>query len=293
MIPYRSENGISARADFSECAACIYLEQGRFRWNTEDSDEGDYCMTNGQKAAIGVSLLGVLLVAGRFAMIYKANHEEGPAPKDPYADRKVDPDELVFLKKERPDSLKDEKALTGRTLWVSAGGQMDYYVDKGNHVDYAHPVGTLLGAEQLLIKGAFEEKAPTSGPAVARIPGGEKHVLLAFTLPGSSDPNALYATPVGNFDGANYSLLNDQIFFYDDPHVLYKHWGPEMWAHIDKHEAVLGMNENQAMMSLGEVIKPDSDNTGDRDVSYENNGKPLTIQFVKNKAVKITPESSF
>lgn len=250
-------------------------------------------MTTGQKAAIGFTVLGILAIGVRVGLIYKANHEPVAVPKDPYADRKVDPDDLVFLKKERPDSLKDEKALIGRTLWVSAGGQMDYYVDKGNHVDYAHPVGVLLGAQQLLVKGAFEEKAPSSGPAVARIPAGEKHVLLAFTMPGSSDPNALYASPVGNYDNGNYSLLNDQIFFYEDPHVLYKHWGPEMWSHIDKHEAVLGMNENQAMMSLGEVIKPDSDNTGDRDVTYDNNGKPLMIQFVKNKAVKITPESSF
>jgi hypothetical protein len=250
-------------------------------------------MTTGQKAAIGFVVLGVLLVGGEFGLIYKRNHEQMAVPKDPYADRKVDPDDLVFLKKERPDSLKDEKALTGRMLWVSAGGQMDYYADKGNHVDYAHPVGVLLGAQQLLVKGAFEEKAPSSGPAVARIPAGEKHVLLAFTLPGSSDPSALYASPVGNFDNGNYSLLNDQIFFYEDPHVLYKHWGPEMWSHIDKHEAVLGMNENQAMMSLGEVIKPDSDTTGDRTVSYDNNGKPLSIQFTKGKATKITPETSF
>jgi hypothetical protein len=250
-------------------------------------------MTTGQKAGIGFAILGILAVGIRVGLIYKANHEEVAPPKNPYADQKVDPDDLVFLKKERPDSLKDEKALIGRTLWVSAGGQMDYYADKGKHVDYAHSVGTLLGAQQLLVKDAFEEKAPTSGPAVARIPAGEKQVLLAFTLPGSSEPNTLYATPVGNFDNGMYSLLNDQIFFYDDPHILYKHWGPEMWSHIDKHEAVLGMNENQAMMSLGEVIKPDSDKTGDRDVSYDNNGKPLMIQFTNGKATKITPESSF
>jgi hypothetical protein len=250
-------------------------------------------MTNGQKAAIGFSVLGVLLVGGEFLHLYRVNHTDMPVAKNPYADRKVDPDDLVFLKKERPDSLADEKALIGTTIWVSAGGQMDYYADKGKHVDYAHPVGTLLGAEPLAVKDVFEQKAPATGPAVARIPAGEKHVLLAFTLPNSTDPKALYATPVGDFDGGAYSLLNDQIFFYDDPHVLYKHWGPEMWSHIDKHEAVLGMSENQAMMSLGEVIKPGSDTPGDREVSFDNNGKPLLIEFAKNKAVKITPESSF
>jgi len=53
------------------------------------------------------------------------------------------------------------------------------------------------------------------------------------------------------------------------------------------------MSENQAMMSLGEVIKPGSDDAGNRDISFDNNGKPLMIQFKDNKAVKITPETSF
>ena len=250
-------------------------------------------MENGPKIAIGVSIVFVLAVAVRVGLIYHANHQEMPAAKNLYPARKVDPDDLVFLKKQRPDSLADERALVGHTLWVSAGGQLDYYADKGKHVDYAHPVGILPGAEPLLVKDVFEEKAPATGRAVARIPAGQKHVLLAFTLPASSDPKAEYATPVGDFDNGNYTLLNDQVFFYDDPHQLYKHWGPEMWSHIDKHEAVLGMSENQAMMSLGEVTRPDSDNTGDRDVAFENNGHPLMLRFEKNKAVKITPESSF
>jgi hypothetical protein len=248
-------------------------------------------MTNGQKAALGVTALFIVLIGVRIGLIYKANHEEAPVAKNPYAQQKVDPDDLVFLRKERPDSLADERAFIGKTLWVSAGGQLDYYIDKGKHVDYSKPVGTLLGAEPLLIKDVFEEKAPATGRAVFRFPPGQKHVLLAFTLPTSNDPSTLYATPVGNFDNGTYSLLNDEIFFYDDPRILYKAWGPAMWSHIDKHEAVLGMNERQAMMSLGEVIKPDSDSTGDRDVTYDNNGKPVTIQFEHNKAVKITPGS--
>jgi hypothetical protein len=247
-------------------------------------------MQKGPKIALASAGLFVLVVAGLFANQYRKNHEEGPAPKNPYADVKVDPDDLVFLKKERPDSLADERALIGKTLWVSAGGQMDYYADKGKHVDYAHPVGTLLGATPLMVTDVFEQKAPATGPAVARFPAGQRHVLLAFTLPSSTDPKTVYATPVGDFDNGLYSLLNDEIFFYDDPHKLYSHWGAATWAHVDKHEVVPGMSENQSMMALGQVMKPDSDNTGDRDVTYDNNGHPITIEFVKNKAVRITPE---
>jgi hypothetical protein len=247
-------------------------------------------MQKGPKVALASAGLFVLVVAGLFGNQYRKNHEEGPVRKDPYADIKTDPDSLVFLKKQRPDSLADERTLIGKTVWVSAGGQLDYYADKGKHVDYTHPVGTLLGATPLLIKDVFEQKAPATGPAVARIPAGQRHVLLAFTLPNSTDPKTEYATPVGDYDGGAYTMLNDEIFFYDDPHQLYSHWGAATWAHIDKHEVVEGMSENQAMMSLGEVMKPDSDSFGDRDVTYDNNGHPITIEFVKNKAVKITPE---
>jgi hypothetical protein len=94
---------------------------------------------------------------------------------------------------------------------------------------------------------------------------------------------------VGNYDSTGYNFFTDEIFFYDDPHQLYKHWGTAMWEHVDKHEPVLGMSENQAMMALGQVITPHGDTTGDRSVTYDNNGKPVTIQFENNKAVKITP----
>ena len=247
-------------------------------------------MQKGPKVALASAGLFVIVVAGLIGNQYRKNHQEGPVRKDPYADIKVDPDNLVFLKKQRPDSLADERTLIGKTVWVSAGGQLDYYVDKGKHVDYAHPVGTLLGATPLLVKDIFEQKAPSTGDAVARIPAGQRHVLLAFTLPNSAAPKTEYATPVGDFDNGLYTLLNDEIFFYDDPHQLYSHWGSAAWQHIDKHEVVPGMSENQAMMALGQVMKPSSDNTGDRDVTYDNNAHPVVIEFVKNKAVKITPE---
>ena len=116
-------------------------------------------------------------------------------------------------------------------------------------------------------------------------------MLLAFTLPKSSDPKAEFALPVGNYEGGNYNFVSDDIFFYDDPHVLYKHWGPEIWAHIDKHEVVPGMSENQAMMSLGEVIEPHGDTIGDRSVTYHVGSHEMTLEVADNKAVKITPGS--
>jgi hypothetical protein len=246
-------------------------------------------MENGKKIALAVSAAFVIAIGIRVGLIYKANHEELPVATETSAKPKLSDDDTVFLRKQHPDSLKDERDLIGKTIWVSAGGQMDYYHYASHHADYAHPVATLAGAEPLVIKDVFEQ-VPPKCRAVSRISAGERHVLLAFTMPKSSDPNALYAVPVGNYDNASYTFLTDEIFFYDDPHTLYKHWGADAWAHVDKHEVVPGMTENQAMMALGQVISPSGDTVGDRTVTYNNNDHPIRIVFQNNKAISVTPE---
>lgn len=250
-------------------------------------------MTNGMKIAGAVTTLLLLLFGIRIYFAYRAHQGESDATttaKAIAARPTLSDDDAVYLRKQRPDSLKDERELIGKTIWVSAGGQLDYFKDSGKHVDYAKPIDTLRGATPLVIKDVFEQVAPKGSRATFRIPAGQKHVLLAFTMPNSQDPKQLYATPVGYFDQGQYTFFSDEIFFYDDPHVLYKHWGPETWAHIDKHEAVLGMSENQVMMALGQVSKPSSDTMGDRSVEFDNDGHPIDVDFEHNKAVKITPE---
>jgi len=250
-------------------------------------------MSKGAKFMIGGTIVLLLALAIRIGLIYRANHEEGPALKKVEDMAPISDDEAVIytLRKLRPDSLKDVRDLIGKSVWVSAGGQMDYYHDAGNHVDYAHAVGTLQSPTPLLIKGVFEQVAPKSGRAVFRIAPGQRHVLIAFTLPKSDTPTALYATPVGFYADGRYTLYDDDLFFYDDPHQLYKHWSADMWTHVDKHEPVLGMNETQAMVALGEVMEPHGDTPGNRSITFDNIGHPVTIEFVNNKAVKITPGS--
>jgi hypothetical protein len=251
-------------------------------------------MSKGLKIALAALVAFVIAIGVEALWIHHRNTtaENTDVPrKDAYVKPTLSEDDAVYLRKERPDSLKDERELIGKTIWVSAGGQMDYYKDTGKHVDYAKPVGVLRGAEPLIIRDVFEQKAPANTRAVFRIAPGQRQVLLAFTMPNSTDPKQLYGVPVGNFDEGVYNFFTDEIFFYDDPHVLYKHWGPEVWAHVDKHEPALGMSENQAMMALGQVLTPHGDSVGDRSVSFDNDGHPVTIDFEHNKAVKITPGS--
>ena len=59
-------------------------------------------MNSSKKVAIGITVALLLALAIRVALIYQERHDTGPAPETA---AKVDPDELVFLKKQRPSSL--------------------------------------------------------------------------------------------------------------------------------------------------------------------------------------------
>jgi len=247
-------------------------------------------MTSGKKFAIGGTLLLLLSVGIELAWLHHERNAPMKVPDKPdYGP--TDPDDLVFLKKQRPSSLADEKQLVGKTVWVSAGGQMDYYPYASHHADYGKPVGTLLGAEPLIVKEAFEQVAPKS--SIFRIPGGDKQVLLAFTLPKSADPAKEYAFPVGYREGSDYTFFSDDILFYDDPHELFKYWGPQIWQAVDTHQVILGMNERQVQLSLGQVSKSVSNEYGNRLVVYANLGHPIAVTFVKNHATAFRPGQGF
>jgi hypothetical protein len=239
-------------------------------------------METGKKAAIGATVVLILAVGVRVGLIYKDRHEAAKPVE--VAQAKMDPDDLVFLKQMRPDSMKDIKELIGKTIWVSAGGQLDYFKYANHKADYAHSAGLLLGADPLIVKDAFEQVAPKT--ATFRIPGGDRQVLLAFTLPKSSDPSAVYATPVGYHDDGQYTFLTDQIFFYDDPHKLYN-WPADVWAAVDAHKVVMGMSERQVVLALGQVSKSESQDVGNRTVNFDNQGHPVDVTFEHNKVVSI------
>jgi hypothetical protein len=248
-------------------------------------------MKAGVKVALGGTAAMLLAVGIELAYLHHERNKPWAPPGASTAERKIDPDDLVFLKKERPDSMADIKEFYGKTLWVSAGGQMDYYSYAAHHANYAKIAGTLLGAEPIVVKDAFEQVAPKA--ATFRIPGGDRQVLLVFTLPNSPDPAKEWAVPVGYQEGKLFTFFTDEIFFYDDPHELYKSWGPQIWQAVDSHQVILGMNERQVQMALGQVSKSLSNEYGNRLVIYANMGKPMAVTFVKNKVTAFRPDQGF
>ena len=243
-------------------------------------------MQNGAKAAIGATVVLVLAVGVRVGLIYRERN--APAAVTAPEHEVIADDDLVFLKKKRPDSLKDVKELVGSTVWISAGGQLEFYPYVGHAAQYGKSAGTLLGAEPIVVKDAIEQVAPKA--ATFRIPGGGKQVLLVFTKP---DDAKEYAFPVGYKQDGQYTFYTDEILFYDDPHVLYKHWGPEIWKAVDEHQVILGMNERQVELSLGQVSKSTSKDYGNRMVVFANLGKPMAVTFVKNHVTAFRADQGY
>ena len=244
-------------------------------------------MQSGAKAAIGATVVLILAVGIRVGLIYRERNAPDKAVKAPAREVIAD-DDLVFLKQKRPDSMKDIKELFGTTVWVSAGGQLEYYPIVGHSAQYGKSEGTLLGAEPIVIKSAIEQVAPKT--ATFRIPGGDKQVLLIFTKPGDTKE---YAVPIGYREAGLYTFSTDEIFFYDDPHQLYKHWRPEIWKAVDAHQVILGMNERQVELALGQVSKSTSTEYGNRMVVFANLGHPMAVTFVKNKVTAFRPDQGF
>jgi hypothetical protein len=247
-------------------------------------------MTSGKKATLMGTAAMVLAVGGELIYLHYERNKPMNLPKAE-DHGPTNPDYLVFLKQKRPSTPADVKAMTGETLWVSAGGQMDFYPADGHHADYSKTAGTLLGAEPIVVKGVFEQAAPKD--ATFRIAGGDAQVLLAFTMPKSADPKKEFAVPVGYREGHDYTFRMDEIFFYDDPHELYRHWGPQIWEAIDSHKVILGMSERQVQLALGQVSKSVSEEEGNRLVVYSNLGHPMAVTFVKDHATAFRPDQGY
>jgi hypothetical protein len=198
------------------------------------------------------------------------------------AERQLTQDDVVQPRKMYIDSLESAKALKGRPVWVQSGYSLDYYPYTGHHVDFAHRVGFLPGAQPLQIQDIITEKAPSD--LATRIPLDDKQVFAVFKMP--NDPKE-YATAIGFIKGGDSTYFSDQIFYYDDPRQMYSHWGPQVWAAIDQHQPIAGMNELQAAMALGVVQQSDSQDIGNRTVDYDAGGKKWSVTFKNNKAIAI------
>ena len=241
-------------------------------------------MENAKRIAVGVAALLLLAIGVRGFFI----HRERVQASNPTQPRDTRPqltdDQLAVRRRLEPVTLQAAKVLVGKPVWVATGGQLDYYPYAAGHANYAHSEGVLLGLDKLQVKDVVTQVAPKS--AATRIPHGDKQVLMVFAK--GASPKT-YAVPVGYVDGGEYKFLLDNIFFYDDPRTIYSNWPSNVWAAIEAHRAEPGMNELQTGLALGQVMTSDSNDAGNRTIDYADNGKPIDVTFVNDKATEVKP----
>jgi hypothetical protein len=231
---------------------------------------------------IGAVTLVVLLIFGvRIFFLWRERH--APMVEKPQVvERKLTQDDVVLPRKLYIDDLKSAEVLVGKTVWVQSGFTLDYYPYTAHHVEFTHQAGVLPSVEALQIEDIVTEKAPAN-PAT-RIPLGDKQVFAIFKLPNDSKD---YATAIGYLQGSDSKYYCDDIFYYDDPHVMYKYWPADVWQAIDQHQPKPGMNELQTAMALGMIQQSESSDIGNRTVDYDAGGKKWSVIFQNDKATSV------
>ena len=180
-----------------------------------------------------------------------------------------------------------KKEMVGKPVWVKSGNQVPYYrYDAAAHtVNFKQSAGLLAPVAKLQVKDVTLQRQPvTLKPGEVAVV--RKQIMAVFE---QAEEPGLYAASIGTNTGDDFTFNVNELLFFDDPHELYKHWPPEIWEAIDKHEGKEGMSELQAAFAFGASGSSDSDKIGDRTVEFSNAGKPVTMTFEKNKAVKVTP----
>ena len=250
---------------------------------TPNPDEERPSSGNTKKLIFAFTAIMLVVVALRVYFVVKERRDSQVVHVDEGPSHNLTQDDYIVPRKLYPHTLADARQLNGKPIWVFAGSQMNDYAATPSHVNFGKNEGLLLGAEPLEVVNFIEQVAPAS--LYTRVPRGDRQVLMLFHKKG--DPKNLYAVAVGYHEAAGYTFYLDEAFFYDDPHVIYEHWPANIWQAIDQHKAVLGMNEQQAQLALGQVSRPGSGEINNRTVEYDNNGHPVTITFEHRKATKI------
>ena len=237
-----------------------------------------------QKLAL-IVLPAILIAAIGIWRIHVARSQ--PAMRPHAAERPLTDDEMVQPRKLYIDDLKSARDLIGKPVWIQAGYEMDYYPYTAHHVDFAHHAGVLPSVKRLAIQDVITEKVPAS--LEDRIAHGDRQAFAVFTMPGDAKE---YATPIGTIQGTDSSYYCDNIFYYDDPHQMYKFWPADVWQAIDAHAPKAGMSEMEVAMALGVIQQSQSSNYGNRTVTYVAGSKHWSVSFENDKATQVQQSSA-
>jgi hypothetical protein len=233
---------------------------------------------------IQIALALALVVATVRAGYYLYERHEDNAAAERQAQIKsagyANADYYVTPKKLYPYDLKSARQLTQQPVWVKEGYRYTYfpYDTATKRTDFGHDAGLLLPIERLEIKDVITGLPPGAG--------SQRQVLAVFEKDGKS-----FAVPIGFESEGQYKIYSDEIFYIEDPHVLYKHWPADVWQAVAQHQVNPGMNELQAVFALGMGVPDAGASSEGKTVRYPNGGKPLVVVYREGKAAEIKPGS--
>lgn len=232
--------------------------------------------TESRKKLQLVMLAAIVIAAGRAGYVVYDRYQTRKADEQPKQEVAMKADNYVTPKKLYLYDLKTAQELTKQPVWVKVGYGYTYYpFDRGRKkTDFAHEAGTLKPLQKIDVREVVMDHAPQSA--------GTQQMMAVFALDGKD-----YAVQVGTNQGEDFKFYTDNMFFVEDPHVLYKHWPADVWAAIDAHEVRPGMSQMQAGFALGMVTGSGSGEYGSQTVTYPNGGKPVTVTFRGDRAVEI------
>ena len=238
-------------------------------------------MTSRQKRIQLVLAVVLVIAALRVAIVFyeRSRPIETRKPPERASSYRITIDDYIHLPKVFPYDLKSaQQELSGKIVWVRAGNQLPYYSYSSatRHVAQDHQSGLLAPLEKLEIKDFVLQNGPRSPR--------QRQIMMIFNKIGD---HVQYATKAGIEEQGSYTFYVNDAFFLKDPHELYNHWPAEIWNAIDHHEVKLGMNEFQAGLAVGTSVTGSSGDYGNRTMQYTNAGKPVTVTFSDNQAVKV------
>jgi hypothetical protein len=222
-------------------------------------------------------ILALLLAGARTAYILYQRHADAKQVAAKAAPP-LNPDYYVTPKKFYAYDLKSAKQLTQQPVWVKVGHRSYYfpYNPATHRVDFANSAGMLLPLQKLEIKDVVLDKAPDSGDA--------KQVMATFDQDGKP-----YAFQIGTVESSDYKIFADGMLFLEDPHELYKHWPPEVWDEISRHEVMPGMSQMQVIFSVGVGLAQNGGSSSST-LRYPNGGKPLIVAYDdQSKVISVKP----
>ena len=242
------------------------------------------------KKRLGITVLAFVVAGGIEVGYLMWSRRDTSMPKKPEPAYSSNQDDYVTPHKIFPynvDSAKKE--LVGKPVWVKIGNEIPYYRYEAHTVNFGRQAGLLPPMAKLQVEDVVLARKPVTLKE-GQFSVVQKQIMMIFDLAG--EPGQ-YAASIGANTGEDYSFIVDNatvndLFFFEDPHELYKHWPADVWSAVDQHQIKEGMSELQATFAVGNPDKLDSDKVGDRTVEYPNAGKPVTVTFEKGKAVKVT-----